>query len=430
MTRRRLLFAVLLALLVVFALAFSICRFLPIRCHGSSEQDPFKGLAGTGSGTTQLPRGFAQEVVASGLERPTSFALLPDGRVLVAEKRGLVWAVAGGRLQRPPLVDIRARVADYGYRGLLAIEPGASFAKSPALYVTYVQGRGPTRSPTSVRVSRIELDGRRGRERIVIGRGGRRSCNELPRGSDCLPCDEDHCGGDIEFAADGSLFVVAGEGWGGSPGSSRNALRAQDLDSLGGKLLHMTADGRGLPANPFWDGDPTSNRSKIWAYGFRHPFRMTLPLGGGDPVVGDVGWNDWEEIDTVPRGANMGWPCFEGPDRPEEYATKPVCRALYRRGRMAVRFPLIAYHRGSVTGGVFYRGTSFPAEYRGGYFYGDWSRSVLRFARIGPDERVQTDAADFATGAAGPVQLEIGPEGSLYYLALNVGELRRIAYRG
>jgi glucose/arabinose dehydrogenase len=83
-----------------------------------------------------------------------------------------------------------------------------------------------------------------------------------------------------------------------------------------------------------------------------------------------------------------------------------------------------------VTGGVFYRASSFPPKYRGGYFYGDWSRSVLRFARIGPDGRARTDAADFAIRAAGPVQLEIGPDGSLYYLALNVAELRRITYRG
>jgi glucose/arabinose dehydrogenase len=429
MTRRRLLLAALAVLLLVPAIGFSICRFLPIRCHGSFEQDPFEGLAGTGAGTTKLPPGFVQEVVVSGLERPTSFAVLPDGRLLVAEKRGLVWAVADGSLQRPPLLDLRARVNDYGYRGLLAIEPDPSFAESRALYVTYVQGRGRMRSPTSVRLSRIELDGPHGRERVVIGRAGRRSCNTLPPGSDCLPCDEDHCGGDIEFAADGTLFVTTGEGWGGSPGSSPNPLRAQSLDSLGGKLLHVAPDGRGLPGNPFWNGDPSSNRSKIWAYGFRHPFRMTLPLDG-NPVVGDVGWNAWEEIDTVPRGANMGWPCFEGPDRPEEYATKPVCRALYRRGRTAARLPLIAYRRGSVTGGVLYRGSSFPARYRGGYFYGDWSRSVLRFARIGPNGRARTDPADFATGAAGPVQLEIGPEGNLYYLALNVGELRRIAYRG
>jgi glucose/arabinose dehydrogenase len=424
MTRRRLLLGVLAAALVLPTAAFSICRFLPIQCHGSFEQDPFKGLAGTGAGETELPPGFVQEVVASGFERPTSFALLRDGGVLVAEKRGLIWSVRGGAIERPPLIDMRSRVADYGYRGLLAIEPDP--AEPSALYVLYVQGRRAMPSPTSVRVSRIHP---RRRERVVLGRTGRRSCTEVPRGADCIPCDRDHCGGDIEVGGDGSLWIVTGEGWDGSGGFSTLPLRAQNLDSLGGKLLHVTPDGRGVRENPLWNGNPRSNRSRVWAYGLRNPFRLTLS-SGGVPFVGDVGWNDWEEIDEVERGANMGWPCFEGPDRPEEYATHRVCRDLYARGSSAVRFPLIAYRHGSVTGGVFYGASSFPPRYRGGYFYGDWSRSVLRFARIGVDGRARPDADDFATAAAGPVQLEVGPDGSLYYLALNVGELRRISYRG
>jgi glucose/arabinose dehydrogenase len=404
------------------------CRFLPIDCFGSAEQDPFKGLAGTGSGTTELPSGFAQEVVAAGLERPTSFALLPDGGVLVAEKRGIVSRVLG-RNRRRAVLDISSRVADYGYRGLLAIEPVPRYTRDPGLYVLYVQGRGQTRSPTSVRVSSIELGGGRARERVVLGRAGRRSCTDLPPGADCIPCDRDHCGGDIEVAPDGTLYVVTGEGWDGSAGFSTLPLRAQALDSLGGKLLRVTPEGHGLRNNPFWDGNPRSNRSRIWAYGLRNPWRLTLSAQGV-PFIGDVGWNDWEEIDAPVRGANLGWPCFEGPDRPEEYATNRVCRTLYGRGASAVQRPLIAYRRGSITGGVFYDGTGFPERYRGGYFYGDWSRSVLRFARIGPEGRVRADPEDFATGAAGPVQLEVGPDGSLYYLALNVGELRRISYRG
>jgi glucose/arabinose dehydrogenase len=403
--------------------AFSLCRFLPIECHRSFEQDPFKGLAGSGTGETKLPDGFVQEVVASGFERPTSFALLPDGRMLVAEKRGLIWSVRRGRVERPAFVDLRARVADYGYRGLLAIEPDP--ADPRALYVLYVQGHRAAQSPTSVRVSRLE-EGRQ--ERVVLGRAGRRSCTELPRGADCIPCDRDHCGGDVEVGADGSLWIVTGEGWDGSAGFSEGPLRAQDLDSLGGKLLHVTADGRGLPSNPFWSGDPSSNRSKVWAYGLRNPFRLTLSSDGA-PLVGDVGWDRWEEINVVSRGDNLGWPCYEGGDQPPEYATQPICRALYR-GPQPIRLPAIAYRRGSVTGGVFYEADRFPERYRGGYFYGDWSRSVLRFARIGPGARARADADDFATHTAGPVQLEVGLDGSLYYLALNVGELRRVSYRG
>lgn len=417
MNWRRLALGVALGAVVVAALAFSLCRFLPIECHNSFEQDPFQGLAGSGTGKTKLPDGFVQEVVASGFERPTSFALLPGGRVLVAEKRGLVWSVEDSVISRPARFDLRSRVADYGYRGLLAIEPDPTDPEG--LYVLYVQGHRATQSPTSVRVSRLEPGGR---ERVVLGRAGRRSCTELPRGADCIPCDRDHCGGDIEIAPDGSLFITTGEGWDGSAGFSPLPLRAQDLDSLGGKVLRVAPDGRGLRGNPFWNGNLRSNRSRVWAYGLRNPFRLTLS-SSGIPYLGDVGWNDWEEIDAVARGANLGWPCFEGPDRPEEYAQHRVCRALYARGAAAVRKPLDAYRRGSVTGGVFYAATAFPARYLGGYFYGDWSRSVLRFT----DGRVELD---FATNAGGPVQLEVGPDGSLYYLALNAGELRRISYRG
>ena len=429
MNWRRLALGVALGAVVVAAVAFSLCRFLPIECHGSFEQDPFLGLAGSGEGTTKLPSGFTQEVVASGFVRPTSFAVLPGGNALVAEKRGVVWAVVDGRLRRPPLLDIRDRVADYGYRGLLAFEPEPPFSETSALYVMYVQGRGRTQTPTSVRISRFELDGRRSREQVVLGRGGTRSCTELPPGADCIPCDRDHCGGDLDVAPDGSLWVSTGDGWDGSAGFSQDPLGAQDLQSLGGKVLHVSAAGRGLRENPFWDAEPAGNRSRVWAYGLRNPFRFTLSPRG-EPVVGDVGWDEWEEVDVVRRADNLGWPCFEGPERPHEYATQEVCRDLYSRGPPAVRLPTIAYRRGSVTGGVFYEASSFPPRFRGGYFYGDWSRSVLRFARFGPDGRARQDAEDFATTAAGPVDLEVGPDGNLYYLALNAGELRRISYDG
>ena len=56
---------------------------------------------------------------------------------------------------------------------------------------------------------------------------------------------------------------------------------------------------------------PASNRSKVWAYGLRNPFRFTDPPRTSEPYIGDVGWNTWEEIDTG-KGANFGWPCYEG----------------------------------------------------------------------------------------------------------------------
>lgn len=134
----------------------------------------------------------------------------------------------------------------------------------------------------------------------------------------------------------------------------------------------------------------------MWAHGLRNPFRFELEPRGG-AWIGDVGWNRWEEVNVASRGANFGWPCYESGGRPPEYANGDVCRDLYARGRAAVRFPPLAYERGSVTGGVFYSGDAFPRAYRGAYVFGDWSRSWLRVLSAGERE----PRSDFATRAAG-----------------------------
>jgi glucose/arabinose dehydrogenase len=400
--------AVLLGLALVGGV---LCRFTPLDCRGHSEPGIFEGLAGSGLGPTELPAGFTQEVVARGLSFPSAFALLPDGRVLVAEKKGLVRVISAGRLRSRPLIDMRARVSDFGYRGLLAIELDPRFSENGDVYVIYVVRRGQAKTPTTVRVSRMATRFG-GSETVVLGG---------------IPCELDHCGADLEFAPDGTLFVATGDGGSGDPGFNRRSLRAQSLDSLVGKMLRVTREGTGLPGNPFWDGNARSVRSRIWAYGFRNPFRFGLRPGANTPFVGDVGWNAWEEIDVVRRGFNFGWPCFEGPDRPPEYAEQPVCRALYDGGDKSAQPPLLVYRRGSVTGGAFYVGRTFPPRYRGAYFYGDWSRSTLSYLRL---DQVETEGEPFASAAAGPVQIESAADGSLYYLALNAGELRRIVYSG
>lgn len=429
--RRRLALAGI-GLVALLGVAAGLCRFaLDCNLRGGEEQNLFEGLAGSGEGETTLPRGFAQDVVARGLELPTSLAVLPDGRVLVGEKPGVVRVVEGGSLRPEPFLDISDRVATFGYRGLLAVEAHPRFAENGLVYVLYVREEpgADEESPRTVRVSRFRSDGVRATasaEEVVLGADGRGSCNDRPAGSDCIPCDGDHCGGDLRFARDGALMVTTGDGWNGSSGFNANTLRAQRLDTLAGKLLRVTPEGAGLPSNPFWTGDAEDNRSKVWAYGLRNPFRFALEPGGDVAWIGDVGWNRWEEVNVSVRGANHGWPCYEGPEPPPEYEEEGVCRALYARGRAAVRFPRLAYERGSVTGGVFYAGDAFPPAYRDAYVFGDWSRSWLRVLPEGE----RRPEGDFATRTAGPVELAVDRDGALLYVAANAGELRRIVYEG
>jgi glucose/arabinose dehydrogenase len=428
--RRRLVLAGI-GLVALLALPAGLCK-LVLDCHlgGAAAPDPFEGLAGSGRGETSLPEGFRQEVVAGGLELPTSLALLPDGRILVGEKAGVVRVIEDGRLRPEPLLDISERVNTFTYRGLLGLEADPRFDETGLVYLLYVrEDAGAEDGPRTVRLSRFRAEGDRAEadsEEVLLGADGDGSCNDLPAGSDCIPCDGDHCGGDLHFAPDGTLMVTTGDGWNGSSGFNENTLRAQSPDTLAGKLLRVTPEGEGLRSNPFWSGNPDENRSKIWAYGLRNPFRFTLEPDTDVAWIGDVGWNRQEEVNVGSWGVNFGWPCYEGRERPPEYVEEEICRALYARGRAAVRFPRFAYERGSVTGGVFYTGSAFPETYRNGYFFGDWSRSWLRVL-TGEDER---EPQAFAETTAGPVELAVAPDGSLLYVAANAGELRRIVYEG
>lgn len=69
--------------------------------------------------------------------------------------------------------------------------------------------------------------------------------------------------------------------------------------------------GLGVPTNPFWDGDPNSNRSRVYQLGVRNPFPFTIHPTG-EVWIGDVGDTEWGEINHGPAGADFGWPCFEG----------------------------------------------------------------------------------------------------------------------
>jgi glucose/arabinose dehydrogenase len=359
-----------------------------------------------------------QEVVGAGLAAPTSFAFLPSGRILVAEQRGLVQILERGRPRPAPFLDIRRRVNSANERGLLAIAVDPDFARHPFLYAyyTYENDRRAPNEPKSMRLSRFPVHGARAEpagEQVILGRKSRGDCNDLARGSDCIPANcRCHVGGGLAFSRDGRIFLGTGDA-ANAGYSNANGLRAQDLDSLAGKVLRLTRRGAGVPGNPFFAGRGRSNRSKVWAYGFREPLRLALQPHTGIPYVGDVGWASWEEIDAARPGGNYGWPCYEGPAEQRRYARFDTCRRLYAH-HPRLQNPILSYPRTrggtAVVGGVFYRGA---------YYFGDFVRGWIRYLRFGR-------ALPFLTGAEGPVQILQGPDGSLYYLAFDAGELRRV----
>ena len=182
----------------------------------------------------------------------------------------------------------------------------------------------------------------------------------------------------------------------------------------------------------------------------RNPFRITVRPGTNEIWVGDVGWNDFEEIDVIANGGdsvmeNFGWPCYEGGGRQAGYdaANLTLCESLYSQGASAITAPRYAYNHSnlvvpgeacpsgssSISGLAFYpeTGGSFPAAYQGGLFFSDYSRNCIWFMSKGSNGLPNPAAIQtFVSGAAGPVELMVGPTGDLFYPDFNGGTIRRI----
>lgn len=97
---------------------------------------------------------------------------------------------------------------------------------------------------------------------------------------------------------------------------SQSLLRAAGPAVLSGAILRVDPDsGAGLPDNPL-AGSAEPNARRIIAHGLRNPFRITPRPDTDEIWVGDVDWNDWEEINrfspSTSQILNFGWPCYEG----------------------------------------------------------------------------------------------------------------------
>jgi glucose/arabinose dehydrogenase len=352
--------------------------------------------AATPAYAATLPSGFTETIVASGLANPTSMAFAPDGRLFVTQQAGALRVIKNGALLATPFLSVP--VDSNGERGLLGVAFDPAFATNNYVYVYYTA----TTPSTHNRISRFTANG----DVAVAG-------SELPiLELNNLSSATNHNGGAIHFGPDGKLYVGVGE--------NANSANSQSLSNLLGKMLRINADGTIPTDNPYYATANGVNRS-IWATGLRNPFTFAFQRGTSRLFINDVGQNTWEEIDDGIAGSNYGWPNSEGA------TTNP-----------GERTPLYYYGHGTgpflgcaITGGAFYNPSvaQFPASYTGSYFFADYCGGWIN--RVDPATGYGT-ATTFASGISSPVDLELGPEGSLYYLARGggstTGVVGRISY--
>ncbi|HEX6729391.1 MAG TPA: PQQ-dependent sugar dehydrogenase, partial [Pyrinomonadaceae bacterium] len=341
---------------------------------------------------SNLPDGFVERQVATGLIGATAMAVAPDGRVFVCQQTGELRVIKNGALLAEPFVTVETDPT--GERGLLGIAFDPSFAQNGFIYLYYTA----LVTPRHNRVTRFTAAGDKalpGSEALIF------QLDDL--GSATI-----HNGGAMHFGSDGKLFISVGEN--GTP------LNAQSLANVFGKVLRINSDGSIPSDNPFV-GVTSGTARAIWALGLRNPFTFDIQPTSGRIFINDVGQADWEEINDGIAGSNYGWPQSEGP------TTNPNERA-----------PLFSYRNGigaetgcAISGGAFYNPLTvqFPSSFVGKYFFADFCSGWIRV--FDP----QTNSVQpFVSGLSLPVDLKTSSDGSLYYLSRGNDSLFQIIFTG
>lgn len=341
-----------------------------------------------------LPAGFTETQFGSNLGgSPTAMAFAPDGRLFVCLQGGQLRVIKNGALLPTPFVALS--VNSSGERGLLGIAFDPNFSSNQFVYVYYTTSAAPIHN----RISRFTANG------DVAAANSETVLVDL----DNLSGATNHNGGAIHFGPDGKLYAGVGE--------NANSANAQTLSNRLGKILRINSDGTIPGDNPFFNSATGSNRA-IWALGLRNPFTFGFARVTGRLFINDVGQSAWEEINDGIAGSNYGWPACEGAcAQPNPNFRDPIFQYENDAGSSTTGCAIV--------GAAFYdpEVSQFPSSYLGKYFYADLCSGWIRVFDPGAGT-----ASGFATGITQPVDLQIGPDGCLYYLSRgSSGQVFRIS---
>ncbi len=395
--------------------------------------------AGSARAQQQLPTGFTDVPVVTGLNQPVSLALLPDGRVLFIEQRTarLRLLVHGALAATDPVMTVPGVRSTGNEQGLLGVAVDPRWPASPYVYCYY----NWTGSST-IHVARFKLSG------DLAGTGTGTLVGDTASRFDILTDIPDviefHNGGTLRFGLDGMLRA--------SLGDDRTACGAQDTVSLRGVVLRMDVsrlpDGPGGPpvkdsiaaaGNPFLTR-PSPNQHLVWALGLRNPFRFQVDPVSGSLALGDVGENTREEMDWIDQGGlDLGWPLFEGTFA---FGTCPGTRGALT-GPID-EYPHTAGSYAVIAGPVYHAdpgdSSNFGAGYEGDVFFNDYYQGYLRRLKhttgwaLAPMEPGQPNATDWGLGYDTVSDWAAAPDGSLWYCRQFVnfqassGQIRRIVH--
>jgi glucose/arabinose dehydrogenase/chitodextrinase len=400
---------------------------------------------------SQYKPNFSEEIYASDVAGAVGLTFDKNGAMYVWGIDGRVTRIDPQTKQRSQLLDISGEIGRYDDFGLLSMVLDNNFLTNGRFYLYYVIKYASVKwQGTYARITRYEANPsdnyrsiKPNSRQILIGAPDPNNPSKGVPG-DCIPLtSSSHAGGGLAMGADNSLLIPTGDGAAPSfdqgsysesyfnqsiqngfmtAAENIGSYRAQVDFSLSGKVLRINPEnGDGLPGNPNFDSsNPRSVKSRIFASGLRQPFRTGLrpntgsgDINAGNPgalYVGDVGFTDWEEINVIKKGANYGWPFYEG----QYPSTRNYSKTEYKPA--SPTRPALAWRSGAgqinrnetlsnvnttpanilpgycAIGGNWHPGGgNYPAEYQNAYYFADFAGGWISKMSFDSDNQPQPE---------------------------------------
>ncbi|GAA4276303.1 PQQ-dependent sugar dehydrogenase [Aquimarina mytili] len=228
------------------------------------------------------PKNYTTELIVPDLQIPWGMAWLPDGSMLIAEKRGELIHFKNGT---KTIIGNVPEVYNRNQGGLLDIELHPRYKENGWIYITYSSREGTEKGGNTALI-RAKLENHQLTQIEKLYKG----TPNTTRGH--------HFGSRIEFDRDGYLYFSIGD-------RGNRDVNPQDITKDGGKIYRLNDDGSIPKDNPFID--KKGAKKAIYSYGHRNPQGMAIHPSGAI-WVHEHGPRGGDEINPIKKGANYGWP--------------------------------------------------------------------------------------------------------------------------
>lgn len=369
----------------------------PVETNSPNSQYKPAFAGQTRIGSVKSKTAYTVKVINTKLESPWGIHVLPDGRLLISSKPGIMQILKTDGQVDKTITGFPA-VQYEGQGGLLDVTIDPDFSKNRMVYWTYAQpGNGAT---LAVAKGKLSADETKLTNVSVI-------YEVTPRYKGA-----GQFGSRLVFDQQGNLFVSSGD-------RQANDIRvkAQDLNATTGKILHITKEGKPVADNPFIG--KANAKPEIYAYGFRNEDGLAINPATGDLWEVEFGPRGGDEVNLIKKGGNYGWPYVT---YGIEYSGQPVYDAIQQKEGT---IQPVYYWDPVISPGCMMFYTGNIAEWKNNMFIGALSgqhiiRLVIKNNKVVGEERLLADKNErwrcIATGKDGAI-----------YAATDGGKLYKIA---